>query len=264
MGGRGQSSSSGRGRSGGSAISAGNATGGRNSGVSAQAPSPANTPVVPNATTVLSSMTDQQLADLYNRSVNVDMPNHLNDVSDMTQKFVFTAGVNELPQVLDDAAFNKYLSDNNIRQSQLLARSTGGADYSVNGVRVRLSSDQVTDMIKYGVLNYIGGKHGGMAYGAGTYFDQNGGTPTGYGGGNVSTMVAALSKNAKPITLQNLRSQTAVWSASHPKFANAVGSFSRQNASIYALAQGYNVITSGSGYHNVIDRSAIVIRKRNY
>ena len=190
------------------------------------------------------------------------MPNHLKDASDATQKFVYAAGVNEKPLVLDDADFDKFRRDNNIPKSQVMARSTNGASYTVNGTTINLTPKQTTDLIKYGSLTYVGGKHGGQVYGAGTYFDMNGGHNTGYAGG--TTMVAVLNpKTAKPISRSTLRSQTARWSQSHPQFASAVGPFSGSTMSIYALAQGYNVITDGGSYHNVIDRSAIVIKKND-
>lgn len=73
---------------------------------------------------------------------------------------------------------------------------------------------------------------------------------------------------AKVITDTQLRQRAAAFSQSHPQFTRAVGpystSFHNNNMSIYALAMGYNVIKdSGSGYHNVIDRSALVYRKSN-
>lgn len=264
MGGRGASSGSrtGIGGSGGASLSSASGSGGAaGASVANQAPSPANTPVVPNAATALSQMSDDQLTQLYQQSRTVDMPNHLSDVADQTQRFVYIAGVNGKPQVLDQASFDKYMKDNGIRQSQVLARTTGGASYNVNGTNIRLSDNQVCDLVKYGDLNYIGGKHGGQLYGAGTYFDMNGGRPTGYNGRQ--TMIAVLSPTAKAIDKSSLARQTAQWSKSHPKFARQVGAFSNSNASIYALAQGYNIITGGS-YHNVIDRTAIVMRANNY
>ena len=233
--------------------------------VANQAPSPQNTPVVPNAATVLSQMSDQQLTALYRMSQTIDMPNHLNDVDDATQKFVFAAGVNGKPTVLSDAEFQQYLKDNGIPQSQVLARTTGGANYMVNGTTITLTPTQVADLTKYGELNYVGGKHGGMAYGAGTYFSKNGGRPTGYGRGSTVTMVAVLSKNAKAIDETTLYKKTATWVQSHPQFANAVGRIRPQNQSIYALAQGFNVITDNYAYdyHNVIDRSALVMKQSN-
>ena len=109
MGGRGAKSGGGGGTfgaSGGSVPAA--------SPIANQAPSPQNTPITPGGVNALTQMSDQQLAQLYMQSRNVDMPNHLSDVSDMTQRFVYTAGLNGKPQVLDDAAFDQYLKDNNI------------------------------------------------------------------------------------------------------------------------------------------------------
>lgn len=268
MGGRGASSGGsggGAGGAGGAGIGIGGAGGGLAGmqNVANQAPNPQNTPVVPNASTVLSQMTDDQLAQLYTQSQTVDMPNHLKDVADDTQRFVYMAGVNGKPQVLDQQSFDQFLRSNNISRRDVLARSTNGAGYTVNGTTINLSPTQVTDLIKYGDLNYIGGKHGGQAYGGGTYFDKNGGRNTGYAGG--ATMIGVLNPaTAKPIRRDILKNQTAQWVKSHPKFAQKVGGFSSRNMSIYALAQGYNVITSEyNNYHNVIDRSALVMQSNN-
>lgn len=224
------------------------------------------TPVVNDAMSVLNSMSDDQLAQLMKQSKNVDMPNHLNDVVDVTQKFVYKAGFNEMPQVLDDAAFDQYLKDNNIPRSDILSRSVNGANYTVNGVSMRLTPQQVTDMMKYSQLNYVGGKHGGQVYGGGTYFDKNGGHNTGYGGG--ATAIAVLNPaTAKIIDKVTLKSQIPAFIQSHPKFAAQVGhGTSNDVLSIYALAMGYNVITdsrTNPSYHNVIDRKALVYRKSN-
>lgn len=232
-----------------------------NPAVANQAPTPQNTPVTPGGVTTLSQMTDDQLATLMRQSRHVDMPNHLSDVDDATQKFVYAAGLNEKPQVLDTNAFNQYMSANGIRRSEVLARSVGSAQYSVNGTNIRLTPTQVTSMIKDSSLTYVGGKFGGMLHGAGTYFDMNGGRPTGYSNG--ATALAVLSKNAHVIDESALRTKTASFMRSHPKFASAVGAFSTRNMSIYALAQGYNVIRAGS-YHNVIERSALVMRRDDY
>ena len=121
----------------------------------------------------------------------------------------------------------------------------------------------MTDMLKYSSLNYIGGKHGGQVYGAGTYFDKTGGRSTGYGNGTTSaTAIAVLNpQTAHPISLNTLRSRIPTFQRSHPKFAQALGRADSDNYSIYAMAMGYNVITSDvNGYHNIIDRKALVYR----
>ena len=265
MGGRGSKSS----------IASGSATGGsllnaqnqqnNPQNIANQAPTPANTPVNPAGVTALTQMSDDELLALYNKSKNVDMPNHLSDMDNNTQKFVYTAGLNGKPEVLDDAAFNQYLKDNNISQSQVLARTVGDAKYNVNGTTIQLTPNQITMMLKDGELNYVGGKAANKHYyGHGTYFDMNGGRPTGYGSGrNSATCIGVLSKNARIVSDSALPAKARAFAASHPKFARAVGSYSTNTMSIYALAMGYNVIQNGS-YHNIIDRTALVMRSSNY
>ena len=231
-----------------------------------QVPDNTNTPITPNALDNLVNMSDAQLAQLFNASQNTALPNHLGDANDQTQRFVFQIGLNDKPMVLDAAAFAKYMSDNGISQSQILARSVnGGVLKTSSGGSRNLSPKDIVEMMTSSRLNYIGGKHGGQAYGAGTYFDMNGGGSTGYGSG--MTVHAVLNpKTAKVITSSQLRVKAQQFDQSHPQFAKATGgystSFNNNNMSIYALAMGYNVIKSShSGYHNIIDRKALVYKK---
>ena len=238
-----------------------------------QPPTQNNTPVQPGAADTLSQMSDDQLAQLVTLAKNTQLPNHLNDVDDITQKFIFTAGVNARPTVMDQSAFNQFLADNNIPRSQILSRSIGGASYVVGKTQYDITPQQVVQMFTQSRLTYSGGKQNGQAYGGGTYFDMNGGRSTGYGNTTmikgkaykVETMIAALNpKTARVISDSQLARKAQAFAASHPKFARAVGSYNtsfrggKNNMSIYALAMGYNVIQSGS-YHNVIDRSAVVV-----
>lgn len=231
-----------------------------------QTPNNQNTPLQPGAVTALSQMTDDQLAQLVNASKNVIMPNHLADADDPTQKFVYQAGLNAKPTVLDTAAFNQFLADNNIRQSDLLARSVDSIQFQAMGVNFSYTAKNVADMMMYSNFNYIGGKHGGQRLGAGTYFDQNGGVNTGYGS---HTVVATLNPaTARVISGPQLAVQAAAFAKSHPKFVAAVGKYTTggqqwtgNNMSIYALAMGYNVIGGSGDYYNVIDRSALVYRE---
>lgn len=235
-----------------------------------QPPTDQNVPVTPAAVTRLSQMSDAQLAQLATTAKTISMPNFLSDRNDQTQQFVFAAGINDKPQVLDDADFAQFMADNSIPQSQLLSRSVGPITYTNrDGSRVSLSANDVIDMMKYSRLNYIGGKVGGQAYGAGTYFDMTGGKKTAYGGSMATTATAVLNPaTARVITDTQLRVKAAQFARTHPQFVRAVGAydtrFNNNNMSIYALAMGYNVIRdSSSGYHNVIDRSALVYKKSN-
>ncbi|MCC8043904.1 MAG: hypothetical protein LIP12_00190 [Clostridiales bacterium] len=237
--------------------------------VAQQAPDANNTPVQINATTRLSNMTDFELTDLVRDSQIADMPNMLSDIDDDTQKFVYTAGVNEKATVLDDAQFDQFMRDNNISQSQVLSRSVKDIQYkNKDGTVIKMSADRVSRMIKDSRFNYIGGKKGGQLYGAGTYFDMNGGGNTGYGSQTINAVLNP--KTAKVITDRQLRSAAQSFAQSHPNFNRVVGGYrsdykgGKNNMSIWALAMGYNVIKdSSSGYHNVIDRSALVIRRND-
>lgn len=205
----------------------------------------------------IASMTDDQLAQAYRDSRNVDMPNFLNDIPDQTQKFVYQVGLNGAPTVMDQQQFDQFMQQNNIPRSQIMARSV-----NKNGP---YTAQHIADMFKYSELTYIGGKQGGQVSGAGTYFDMNGGRNTGYGNG--ATIQAVLNPaTARVADYNTLPRQAQAFARSHPKFAAAVGAFSYGrggNASIYALAMGYNVIAGGasSTYRNIIDRSAVVVLK---
>ena len=238
-------------------------------GVQNQPPTPQNTPVAPtgNIISQIQGMNDAQLAQLYTDSQKVSLPNHLNDASDVTQKFVFSIGMNDKPMVLDPASFQQFMSDNGIPQSQILSRSVnGGVLTSSAGNRTQLTSKDVIDMMLYSRLNYIGGKHGGQAYGAGTYLDMNGGGRTGYGNNTVSAVLNPAT--ARVISDTQLSRMARAFDRSHPQFARATGGYNssysggRNNMSVYAIVLGYNVISDGAGsYHNVIDRSALVYRQ---
>lgn len=243
-----------------------------NPGVASQAPNTQNTPVVPGALNALTAMSDSQMAALVKASKGVQMPNFLSDQKDATQEFVFQAGINEKPLVLDAKQFSQFMKDNGLTQQDVMARSVNGATYRNNdGTNVVLSAQQVNDILKTSRLNYIGGKKGGQMLGGGAYFEVTGGSKTSYGS---TTMNAVLNpKTAKVITSSQLANQVRNFQRTHPLTARAIGGYSTGRggtASIYALCMGYNVITDGragvkniggGAYVNVIDRVALVIKE---
>lgn len=129
--------------------------------------------------------------------------------------------------------------------------------------------DAVAQMWTSDPYNYIGGKHGGQALGAGAYFAMNGGKSTGYASGGTSTKAILNPQTAKVITTGALMRQAQRWAQNHPK-ANAQlqkmakksqASFGNAQYSLYAAVLGYNVIHGGMNYYNVIDRSAVIVRQ---
>lgn len=244
------------------------ATSNINIDVSDQTPNDDNTPVSPDGLSDIAKMSDSELASLINSSQSVQMPNFLSDVNNAVQKFVFAAGLNEKPMVLDTKEFNQFMKDNNIPQSQILARGVNPITYKNNdNSQITLSGQQVLDTMMYSKLNYVGGKHGGALYGYGTYFDMNGGRSTGYGP-HIATAVLNPT-TTRAISQNDLYNKMKLFDRTHPQTAAAirrVSSNSGTEQTMYALAMGYNVITeyqtsSGYGYHNVIDRKALVYKK---
>lgn len=201
-------------------------------------------------------MSDDDLYNLYVSSRTVDMPNHLADVADETQRFVYKTQLNTKPQVLDSADFDKYLKDNKISSSEIMVRSLDSISYQSGGVHYKFSAGQLHDMTRYGIYNYIGGKNGGQVSGAGTYFERNGGYNTGYGR---TSMRGVLSKNAKVISRTDVDSKWRQFVSSRPKMAKT-----NPSMSVKALMMGYNVVWNGRSYFNVIDRSAVVLDKNNF
>lgn len=207
----------------------------------------------------IAQMSDDQLAQAVIDSKGVDMPNFLNDALCPTQKFVYQVGLNGAPLVMDRNAFDQFMQQNNIPKSNIMERSV-----KPNGP---YTAQHIIDIFKYSEMNYIGGKFGGSMSGAGTYFDQNGGSGgTGYGN---TTLTAVLNPaTARAIDYDVLWRKATSFAASHPKFTKAVGGLPTNgatgNVSIWALAMGYNVITGGPisrSYRNVIDRSAVIVVK---
>lgn len=230
-----------------------------------------NTTVTSNAVTNFSKLSDSAMATEINKAVGVGMPNQLSDKPDATQQLVFSSGFNEKPMVLDQKGFDKFMKDNKLNKSDLLSRDVNPVSYkNASNTQIKMTAQDVIDMMMYSRVNYIGGKIGGQALGAGTYFDHTGGNSTGYGGTGHKTAVAVLNpKTAKIITYSQLKSDIPAWKKQHPKSAKAIENLvkktgGRSSESIYALAMGYNVIArnpgANSGYVNVIDRSALVYR----
>ena len=230
-----------------------------------QVPTPQNTPVVPGALDALTKMSDSEMASLINSAIGVRLPNMLSDAPDATQQFVFMAGLNEKPLLLDSKQFAQYMKDNNIPQSQVMSRTVSGASYqNKSNAQIKLDENQINDMIKNSRLSYIGGKQGGQAYGAGSYFAMNGGGSTGYGsyGKSKATMEAVL--NPKTTRLISHSSISSKWNSTfaptHPQTVAAFKNLTRKygqrgSESVMALLMGYNVIHDGMhDYHAVIDR----------
>lgn len=223
------------------------------------------------------NLDDRAMAKAIYDSGNTMLPVFLRDQPSATQNLVFAQGWNEAPLVLNNPAWNAYLAQNNIPKSQVMFRSSNPASYFDIPLQMQidLTDAETADLLRYGQYSYIGGKYGGQALGAGSYFSMRATGRSIYGS---ATMKAVLSPNANIIDENALRTQTNMFNSKMPltssEIRRAANRFyspkswtgsSGEQSSLYALALGYNVVrASDHDYHNIILRNAIVMNKWNF
>lgn len=218
----------------------------------------------------LPTLNDSQVLQILNTADGIDMPNHLADSPDATQELVYALGFNAPPTVLDSTQFGQFMKQNNIPRSQIMSRGVGGGSFNTTSRNQRkLTQAQIAQMWISDPYTYVGGKIGGQALGAGAYFDMNGGKATGYGGGNAVVYTGVLNpKTARVISAGGLQAKAMTWARTHPQSDRKIKQMARKSRgwgssvlSLYALMLGYNTISGGGGYHNVITRDAMVIKQ---
>lgn len=171
------------------------------------------------------------------------------------QKFSFAMGLNAKPQVMDDAAFDAMVQQNNL---QLLYRGESGQNAADRFMKADL------------------GHTGVGSFGDGYYFSTDKSNAIGYaqmksnynGTGKVETMV--LSPTARAIKYTDLE---AKFSSLSPKLRSALSAAGRSASAGYnnsgeaqlALKLGYNVVAvdyaGGRTYCYALDRSAFIVKK---
>lgn len=202
------------------------------------------------------AMTDDEKADFIATNIKSGVPAHLaqNDF----QRFVYNSGLNEKPDVVDDATLNTmtgtelFRTVNNVYDRQ--------NDISYN-------ADQIAKQVMAGRVTRVS-DNGGSAYGRGIYFaDDYRESAYGYGNssGNVkktAVMRAKLNNNAKVIGYSQAVNGARQEMSSGSKLGKVLSKCDHASvASIYAMSKGYNVISSGSGYLNILNRNAMTMSK---
>jgi hypothetical protein len=201
------------------------------------------------------AMTDDEKADFISASIKNDVPDHLakNDF----QRFVYNSGLNEKPDVVDDATLDKmtgteiFRTVNNVYDRQ--------NDISYTG-------DQIAKQVMAGRVTRVS-DNGGSVYGRGIYFADDYSSSASYGstrGDSKKTAVmrGKLNNNAKVVNYHTASQGVSREIASGSKLGRVLKrADSDSRVSIYAMAKGYNVISSGHGYLNVLNRNAITMSK---
>ena len=248
MGGRGATSSSGK-------------MGGGGAGMQARPQADTNTkiddtqvaPAFSASYDAFMAMTDDEKADFISASVKQGVPAHLaqNDF----QKFIYNSGLNEKPDVVSDATLDTMNGTEIFRTVDSVYDRKNDISYNADQIAKQVTAGRVTRV----------SDSGGSVYGRGVYFADNYHGSTSYGStsGNVkktAVIRGKLNSNAKVINYNSAKSGASQEIASGSKLGKILSKCdSASQPSLYAMSKGYNVIASGHGYYNILNRNAVTM-----
>lgn len=200
-------------------------------------------------------MTDDEKADIIDGMIKQGVPVHLAD-NDF-QKMIYNIGLNDKPQLVDDATLDSMNGTELFRTVNNVYDRQNDISYT---------ADQIARQVQAGRVTRVS-DNGGSVYGRGIYFADNKVDSSLYGNtrGNVQKTAqirCKLNSNAKVIN----HSKATQGAINEIRSGSKLGKVLRKcdhdsQASIYAMAKGYNVITSGHGYYNILNRNAVTMSK---
>lgn len=199
------------------------------------------------------AMTDDDKADVISNSVKQGVPSHLSQTD--FQKFIYNSGLNDKPDVVDDATLNSMNGTEIFRTVNNVYDRQNDISYNADQIAKQVIAGRVTRT----------SDNGGSVYGRGIYFADNRSDSTAYGNvrGNVKKTAiirGKLNNNAKVINYYSALSGADAEIRKGTKLGKALAKCDNESAvSIYAMSKGYNVISNGRGYLNVLNRNAITV-----
>ena len=200
-------------------------------------------------------MTDNQKADVIDRMIKQGVPAHLAD-NDF-QKMIYNIGLNDKPQLVDDATLDSMNGTELFRTINNVYDSQNDISYT---------ADQIARQVQAGRVTRVS-DNGGSVYGRGIYFADNKSDSAMYGNtyGNVQKTAqirCKLNSNANVTTYYNARDGADAEIRSGSKLGKVLAKCDyASQTSIYAMAKGYNVINNQSGYYCILNRNAVTMSK---
>ena len=202
-------------------------------------------------------MSDDQKADIIDNMIKQGVPSHLAD-NDF-QKMIYNIGLNDKPQLVDDATLNSM-------NGTELWRTVNNVYDQQNDISY--TADQIARQVQAGRVTRVS-DNGGSVYGRGIYFANDKTESTYYGNtrGNVKKTAqirCKLNSNANIIRYDKARSGVSSEISKGTKLGKVLQKCDRASqASIYAMAKGYNIIQDdrGVGYYNILNRNAVTMSK---
>lgn len=199
------------------------------------------------------AMSDDDKADFISSNIKGGVPDHLSDTS--FQRFLYNSGLNEKPDVVSDATLDTMTGTEIFRTVNNVYNSKSDLSYTAPQIAKQVMAGRDTRV----------SDDGGSVYGRGIYFADSYSSSASYGNtrGNLqktAVMRGKLNNNAKVINYYTASQGVSNEIASGSKLGKALKRCdSDSRVSIYAMSKGYNVISSGHGYMNVLNRNAITM-----
>jgi hypothetical protein len=204
------------------------------------------------------AMSDDDKADFISTNIKSGVPDHLADNS--FQRFLYNSQITDKPDIVDDATLDTMTGTE-------IFRTVNYVDKKYNPAGIGYTAPQIANQVMKGTDTRVSDT-GGSVYGRGIYFaDSYSHSTSMYGNttGNVkatAVMRAKLNNNAKVISSTKAKFGARQEIASGSKLGKALARCdSDSQASIYAMSKGFNVISSGHGYFNILNRNAMTMSK---
>lgn len=201
------------------------------------------------------AMSDDDKADYIASMMQQQVPVFLAD-NDF-QKFTYNSKMNDKPQLVDDATLDSMSGTEIFRTVNNVYDSKHDIGFSAEEIAKQVTTGSITRV----------SDTGGSVYGRGIYFASDYGDSVAYGNrsGDIkrtAVIRGKLNSNAKVINYSTASNGKYNEIRSGSKLGKVLSKMDSESAvSMYALAKGYNVISSGHSYLNILNRNAVTMSK---
>ena len=201
------------------------------------------------------NLTDDEKADIIDTLIKTPVPTFL--AKNSFQQFTYGMKMDDKPTLVDDKTLDTMSGTD-------LYRTINNSVDTVN--RMKFDADEIATQVLKGTYTRVSDS-GGSVYGKGIYFANNYLDSVSYGNsrGNIkktAVIRGKLNPNAKTISYRQATVLAQKEMTSGSKLGKVLSKADSKSAtSIYALAKGYDVMTSGHGYYTVLNRGALTMSK---
>lgn len=195
-------------------------------------------------------MTPDEKASAMAKALSEPTPLNLDD-NDL-QRFAYSLGLDNRPQVVSDAQLDK------MSGIELYRTVNSGYDPSLD---IGYRSKEIIDQIRYGNTTRFS-DDGHSVYGNGLYFATSYTGSRMYGNQSRSPSMARakIAPNARIISDSTAASKVAAEIRSGSRLGRVLqGASSKARNGLWCLANGYQGTQNGAGYYMIYDRSALVM-----